>query len=128
MAEIIRAEHAGFCFGVKQAIEKTEEAIRTYQGKQIYTCGPIIHNQYVIDSLASQGVGIVHSPEEAVPGDVVIVRSHGETRDFFGGRKSKVFASETRPVLSSKKFISWSAKRLQREKISSLSATARIRR
>lgn len=83
MAEIIRAEHAGFCFGVKQAIEKTEEAIRTYQGKRIYTCGPIIHNQSVIDNFARQGVGIVCTPEEAQAGDVVIVRSHGETKEFF---------------------------------------------
>ncbi len=87
MAEIIRAEHSGFCFGVKQAIDKTEEQIRLNEeqkrDKRIYTCGPLIHNQFVTDDLASRGVGIISSPEEAQKGDIVIVRSHGESRDFF---------------------------------------------
>ncbi|WP_419026345.1 bifunctional 4-hydroxy-3-methylbut-2-enyl diphosphate reductase/30S ribosomal protein S1 [Emergencia sp.] len=83
MAEIIRAENSGFCFGVKQAIEKTELQIRNNKGKKIYTCGPLIHNQFVIDNLADQGVGIIYQPEEAEEGDIVIVRSHGETKAFF---------------------------------------------
>lgn len=83
MAEIIRAENSGFCFGVKQAIDKTEQQIYKNQDKKIYTCGPLIHNQFVIDQLAGQGVGIIYQPEEAERGDVVIVRSHGETKDFF---------------------------------------------
>ena len=40
MAEIIRAENSGFCFGVKQAIEKTEQQIYNNKDKKIYTCGP----------------------------------------------------------------------------------------
>ena len=56
MAEIIRAENSGFCFGVKQAIEKTEQQIYNNKDKKIYTCGPLIHNQFVIDHLASQGL------------------------------------------------------------------------
>lgn len=87
MAEIIRAEHSGFCFGVKQAIEKTEQQIaennRKGQQRRIFTCGPLIHNRSVTDDLAARGVGIISAPEEAAPGDVVIVRSHGETKDFF---------------------------------------------
>lgn len=83
MAEIIRAENSGFCFGVKQAIEKTEQQIYNNKDKKIYTCGPLIHNQFVIDHLASQGVGIIYEPEQAQRGDVVIVRSHGETKRFF---------------------------------------------
>ena len=87
MAEIIRAEHSGFCFGVRQAIEKTEEQIhlneKLEKKRQIYTCGPLIHNRFVTDDLKARGVGIIESPEEAEPGDIVIVRSHGETKAFF---------------------------------------------
>lgn len=83
MAKIIRAKHAGFCFGVRQAMEKTEEAIESCAGRRIFTCGPLIHNTQVTDGLAARGVHIIHRPEEAEEGDVVIVRSHGETRDFF---------------------------------------------
>ena len=83
MAEIIRAKNSGFCFGVKQAIEKTEEQVENNQGKRIFTCGPLIHNQFVTDQLAEKGVGIIYKPEEAEEGDIVIVRSHGETKFFF---------------------------------------------
>ncbi len=88
MAEIIRAEHSGFCFGVKQAIEKTEEQIKKYKlhdggNTRIYTCGQLIHNQSVTDSLATRGVGIIETPGEAQEGDTVIVRSHGEGKSFF---------------------------------------------
>ena len=87
MKEILVAENTGFCFGVKRAIEKTEAQIEIKEkggifGK-IYTCGPLIHNRLVTDDLASKGVGIISSVNEAVPGDVVIVRSHGEKRAFF---------------------------------------------
>ncbi|MBQ6899750.1 MAG: bifunctional 4-hydroxy-3-methylbut-2-enyl diphosphate reductase/30S ribosomal protein S1 [Firmicutes bacterium] len=87
MKEIIRAENSGFCFGVKQAMEKTEEQIKSKEEGgiegRIYTCGPLIHNTLVTDDLARRGVGIISGPEEAADGDVVIVRSHGEAKSFF---------------------------------------------
>ncbi|MBQ4650592.1 MAG: 4-hydroxy-3-methylbut-2-enyl diphosphate reductase, partial [Firmicutes bacterium] len=87
MKEIIRAENSGFCFGVKQAMEKTEEQIKIKEAGgicgRIFTCGPLIHNTLVTDDLASRGVGIIKGPEEAADGDVVIVRSHGEAKAFF---------------------------------------------
>jgi len=89
MAEIIRAKNSGFCFGVKQAIEKTEAQVELNQGKRIFTCGPLIHNQFVIDQLAEKGVGIIHQPSEAEAGDIVIVRSHGETKAFFDEAKAR---------------------------------------
>jgi len=84
MTDILRAEHSGFCFGVKQAIETTENQIKSNTGgARIYTCGPLIHNASVTDELANKGVSIIEKPEEAEPGSTVIVRSHGETEDFF---------------------------------------------
>ncbi len=87
MAEIIRAEHSGFCFGVKQAIEKTEQQIRLKREHKlngnIYTCGQLIHNQSVTDNLKKQGVGVIYDLAEAGEGDVIIVRSHGESQVFF---------------------------------------------
>lgn len=84
MREIIRAEHAGFCFGVKQAMEKTEKQIQQKEpGRRIYTCGPLIHNRLVTEDLAKRGVEAIDGPAQAEPGDVVIVRSHGEGKRFF---------------------------------------------
>ena len=89
MAEIIRAEHAGFCFGVKQAIDMTDNQIEKRSEGRIYTCGPLIHNRFVTDDLERRGVSIIDSIEEAEAGDTVIVRSHGETRDFFQRAEEK---------------------------------------
>ncbi|MGC2872679.1 bifunctional 4-hydroxy-3-methylbut-2-enyl diphosphate reductase/30S ribosomal protein S1 [Ihubacter sp. rT4E-8] len=84
MTEIIRADYAGFCFGVKQAMDKTEQQIMQRKpGRGIFTCGPLIHNRLVTDDLARRGVHIIEGPQEAEAGDVVIVRSHGETKAFF---------------------------------------------
>ena len=89
MAEIIRAKNSGFCFGVKQAIEKTEAQVEKNRGKRIFTCGPLIHNQFVTGQLAEKGVGIIYQPEEAEAGDIVIVRSHGETKAFFDAAEAR---------------------------------------
>lgn len=83
--EIIRAEHSGFCFGVQKAIDKTferiDEAKRDY--RTTYTCGNLIHNKAVINKVASKGVCMISSLDEATSGDVVIVRSHGEPKEFY---------------------------------------------
>ena len=81
--EIKRAENSGFCFGVKRAINKTEEQIALSGGRTIYTCGPLIHNRFVTDDLAARGAHIITSLNEVEEGDTVIVRSHGEPERFF---------------------------------------------
>jgi len=79
------AEHAGFCFGVKEALRKTEETIEKYRGQdvEIYTCGPLIHNRIVTGELKEKGVFEIQSPDEAVSGSIVIIRSHGEPEEFY---------------------------------------------
>ena len=83
MKEIRRADNSGFCFGVKAALEKTEEQIQIHQGRKIYTCGPLIHNKLVTDSLQKRGVEITEGLENLAPGDTVIIRSHGAPERFY---------------------------------------------
>ena len=85
--EIIRAEHAGFCFGVKQAIEKAEQAVEEHE--EIFSCGSLIHNKDVTDELERKGLKTVNSAEELPKGSNVVVRSHGETKAFFDIAKRK---------------------------------------
>ena len=82
---ITLAEYAGFCFGVGRAIDKTLEAAETYKdsGRKVSTCGSLIHNKIVTDELLEKGVGVIHAPEEAEQGSVVIVRAHGEPKRFY---------------------------------------------
>lgn len=85
MSKIILAEHSGFCFGVKQAIDKTLNELDIKKNKEgrIYTYGPIIHNDIVIEDLRSKGVEIIRDLDKATKDDTVIIRSHGESKDFF---------------------------------------------
>jgi len=89
MTEIILSPHSGFCFGVKLALEKAEEALQKTKGKRIYTCGPLIHNRNVTDGLKEKGIEIIDSPVEAEKGSVIIVRSHGEPESFYGMAQEK---------------------------------------
>ncbi len=72
------AKSAGFCFGVSRAVEMVEQAAQS--GKQVVTLGPIIHNRHVVDRLNGLGVGVIDTPEQAQPGQTVVIRSHGVSR------------------------------------------------
>ena len=73
------AKSAGFCFGVSRAVDLVEKAAA--EGRQVVTLGPIIHNRHVVDKFQRLGVGVIDVPEQAQPGQTVIIRSHGVTRD-----------------------------------------------
>ena len=82
--EIIRAKHSGFCFGVDRAIDIAfNEAKKENRTGKLYTCGYLIHNDSVVKRLEEMGVGNISSLSEAEGGDTVIVRSHGEPREFY---------------------------------------------
>ena len=78
MAEIIRAEHSGFCFGVKRAIDIAYEQIELHKtdDKEIFTCGQLIHNKTVTDLLESKGIKIIKSIDDAKQGSIEIGRAH----------------------------------------------------
>ena len=61
--KVITAKTAGFCFGVKRAVEKVYEQVNQ-EKKEIYTYGPIIHNEEVVADLESKGVKVLESREE----------------------------------------------------------------
>ncbi|MDD5823575.1 MAG: bifunctional 4-hydroxy-3-methylbut-2-enyl diphosphate reductase/30S ribosomal protein S1 [Firmicutes bacterium] len=82
--DFIIAEHSGFCFGVQRAIDMAfAEAEKTREGGSTYTCGPLIHNRAVTDYLEQHGVGNIDDLSQAKSGDTVIVRSHGEPKEFY---------------------------------------------
>lgn len=68
-------KYAGFCFGVDRAVKMVEEAVAS--GQKVCTLGPIIHNRHVVERFAAMGVRVIEHPEEAQPGETVIVRAHG---------------------------------------------------
>ncbi len=78
--EVIRAKTAGFCFGVRRAVETVYEQVGQNQnGKKIYTYGPIIHNAEVVKDLEKRGVQVIKTEEEleSIEKGIIIIRSHG---------------------------------------------------
>mgnify|MGYP001151738747 CR=1 FL=1 len=82
--EVTVAKTAGFCFGVKRAVEKVYEQIGKSE-KPIYTYGPIIHNEQVVGDLREKGVEVIDSLEElkTLRDAVVVIRSHGVGKNVY---------------------------------------------
>ena len=77
------AKTAGFCFGVKRAVDKVYELIENGVSP-IYTLGPIIHNEEVVSDFEKKGVTVI--PEEDIPKlreGTVVIRSHGVGRRIY---------------------------------------------
>ena len=87
------AETAGFCFGVQRAIDKVYELIGKSE-KPIFTLGPIIHNEEVVEDLASKGVQVISekdidAPSEKLRSGIVVIRSHGVGKPIYDKLKEK---------------------------------------
>ena len=81
MREVILAKSAGFCFGVRRAVELAQKIAET--GQPYVMLGPVIHNDNVIEELAARGVGCVDSIDQVPAGCGVIIRSHGEGKAVY---------------------------------------------
>ena len=77
--EVILAETAGFCFGVKRAVDTVYKQIEENPDRKIYTYGPIIHNAEVIKDMEARGVTVLQGEEDLqqAKDGIVIIRSHG---------------------------------------------------
>ena len=85
------AKTAGFCFGVQRAVDTVYRVLEEEHGKpteeqrSIYTYGPIVHNETVIQKLAAEGVQVLESEEElaTLRDGIVIIRAHGVPKHIY---------------------------------------------
>jgi len=85
---LILAEHAGFCFGVKRALNLLEGALN--QKKPIYTLGPLIHNPQVVEYFKKRGVKVVENLSQINKQNAVIVfRTHGVSPEIFSEARER---------------------------------------
>ena len=85
--KIMLAKSAGFCYGVRRAVELAEQTAKS--GKPCVMLGSIIHNRDVVEHLAAQGLYEVKKPKEGPEGSAVIIRSHGESRAVHQGLEAR---------------------------------------
>lgn len=78
MREVMLAKSAGFCYGVRRAVEL---ARRTAEGGgNCWMLGDLIHNRFVVEDLARRGIRKTADSALLGPDDIVIIRSHGELK------------------------------------------------
>ena len=87
MPRLIVAKSAGFCFGVRRAVELAEQIAAS--GAPYVMLGPVIHNENVIAELAAKGLRCVGSVDEVPPGHGALIRSHGEGRAVYEALAAK---------------------------------------
>ncbi len=83
--QVITAKTAGFCFGVRNAIDTVYKQAEAKENGPINTFGPIIHNEIVVEDLRKKGVGVINTVEEidAQEGGTIIIRSHGVSKALY---------------------------------------------
>ena len=88
MKEVILAKSEGFCFGVKRAVDTVYEQTGK---KNVYTFGPIIHNEEVVKDLEKKGVFVINTMEELddITEGTVIIRSHGVSSAVYEALQKK---------------------------------------
>jgi 4-hydroxy-3-methylbut-2-enyl diphosphate reductase len=103
MKNIILSESAGFCFGVKRAVESALKIKQKYN-KKIYTLGPLIHNNDVVSYLKANDIFSIdiEQIEDLEAQDVVIIRSHGVSKDIYDKltEKNIIIEDATCPYVS----------------------------
>ncbi len=88
--EIVLADKAGFCFGVKRAVEEAENVQKNYN-KKVFTLGPLIHNSDVVNYLKGKNIYPLELDRinDLNEQDVIIIRSHGVPKKTIDLLKSK---------------------------------------
>lgn len=84
--EVIRAEHAGACYGVQRALDMTLAAAE--QEGSVCTLGPLIHNPRVVAELSSRGIAVAEGVDDVVA-DSVVIRSHGVVPSVLHGLEQR---------------------------------------
>ena len=85
--EITVAQDAGYCFGVRDAVQLAYEATEQYG--QVYMLGDIVHNEQVVRDLAAVGAKVVETLDDVPDGAPVLFRAHGTSVDLWDQARQK---------------------------------------
>lgn len=86
--DVIVADNAGFCFGVKRAIKMANETLDQATGT-VQALGPLIHNPQVVGAFQRRGLQVAGSLEELATGATIVIRSHGVGPEVKKGAEEK---------------------------------------
>jgi (E)-4-hydroxy-3-methyl-but-2-enyl pyrophosphate reductase len=82
--KILFDKNAGFCFGVKNAVDKVFSLAENNKDRKLYTYGPLIHNNQVIEKLEQSKVQALKNIDENIDkNSLIAIRSHGIGEDKY---------------------------------------------
>ena len=85
--KIIVAKDAGYCFGVRDAVNMAYDATEKYGN--VYMLGDIVHNERVVKDLANAGAKVVETLEDVPNDSPILFRAHGTVNDLWDESKQK---------------------------------------
>jgi 4-hydroxy-3-methylbut-2-enyl diphosphate reductase len=85
--EVRIARRTGFCYGVREAIDRAKEAAAA--GKRTHTLGQVVHNEGVIAQLQAQGIETVDTLDQVLEGAAVVIRAHGVRPEVLARAESR---------------------------------------
>src|SRR3989338_6174650 len=93
--QILVAKHAGFCFGVKRAIDIAKEVASKNEGRT-YVYGQLVHNEKVIGDLENKGLVFVENIDEIPESATTVLRAHGESGTTYSTLEKKSIAANSK--------------------------------
>ena len=84
--KVILAKTAGFCYGVERAVTLARQTAQTRGGAKL---GSVVHNARVVRDLEACGMRLIRSAQEAQPGETVLIRAHGESRETMDALRAR---------------------------------------
>ena len=124
--KVLLAESAGFCYGVKRAVELARKTAEETGG--CWMLGDLIHNTHVVEDLTARGIRKTEDPGSLGAGDTVVIRSHGEVKSVLDGLEAGASAASTPLAPMSAASRSWWPRRSRRDASPSSSASPTTRR
>ncbi|MBQ9405052.1 MAG: 4-hydroxy-3-methylbut-2-enyl diphosphate reductase [Synergistaceae bacterium] len=88
--KVIMAEHAGFCFGVRRAVNAISDSLsNNHDNREVWTIGLPIHNPQEVARLEALGLKVAKDADEVPSGAKVLIRAHGESLSVMENLKSR---------------------------------------
>lgn len=108
--EVIKSKILGFCFGVRRAVELAEQALKESNHTNVYSLGPLIHNEDALKELNSKGLITVEEQQiDLIPeNSIVVIRAHGVTPfviEQLENKKCKIIDATCPRVKASQKMV-----------------------
>ena len=84
--KIIIAKNAGYCFGVRDAVNMAHDVAKK---GEVYMLGDIVHNERVVEDLDDSGAKVVNSLDEVPKDGTVLFRAHGTKNEIWDEAREK---------------------------------------